>query len=67
MEKIKPLKIEKIVYIVNSELGGTDIIKCKVIKSHYGDTEEETESPYPDEDYDVQEIETGIIWDFLCR
>jgi hypothetical protein len=68
-ELIKTLKVGKIVYIINSELGGTDIVKCKVIESYYGAIapEDTTQVPYPYEDYDIQEIETGTIWDFVNR
>lgn len=60
------LKEGKKVYIVEQELGGTEIIKCKVIKSHLGTVDDDDDEPYPDEDYDVMD-DRGVIWDFVCR
>lgn len=64
MEKSE-FKVGDKVWIVESELGGTEFIKCRVITSHLGTVDEEDDEPYPSEDYDVQCVKTGMIWDFL--
>jgi hypothetical protein len=63
MEKSK-FKVGEKVWIVESELGGTEFIKCKVVISHLGTKDDEDDEPYPDDEYDVKS-EDGRIWDFV--
>jgi hypothetical protein len=63
MEKSK-FKVGDKVWIVESELGGTEFIKCEVITSHLGTKDDEDDEPYPDDDYDLKS-EDGCIWDFV--
>lgn len=64
MEKPK-YKVGQKVWIVESELGGTEFIRCEIIESHLGKVDDDDDEPYPDEDYDLKELKTGVIWDFV--
>lgn len=65
--KEETLKIGRKVWIVESELGGTEFIRCEIITSHLGTKDDDDDEPYPDEDYDLKELKTGVIWDFVNR
>lgn len=58
-------KVGDKVWIAESELGGKQFILCEVIASHLGTIDNDDNEPYLDDDYDVKEVKSDVIWDFV--